>query len=185
VTEIDNDNIGDMNSRTRIFADSKEAALTAIVAALYVVLTWVVAPIAYGPIQFRVSEGLKGSVIKKKVLIVSFIIGNALSNIFSPQAGIWEFVWMPFWNLIGGGACYLIANKLSYNFSYKDVDYNLFYFAGSFAYALCIAFAVAFMLAFLFAIPFWILFPFLLLSEAVLIVGLTPVMTRIMNEIEW
>ena len=185
MTQIEVDEIGETDSQMKIFADSKEAALTAIMAALYAVLTWVVAPIAYGPLQFRVSEGLKGSVIKKKVLILSFIIGNALSNIFSPQAGIWEFVWMPFWNLIGGGACYIIANKLSYTFRYKDGEYNLFYFVGSFVYALCIAFAVAFMLAFLFAIPFWLLFPLLLLPETVLIVGLTPVMTRVMNEIEW
>jgi len=183
--QMDEKHMNEKNRQMKIFADSKEAALTAIVAALYVVLTWIVAPIAYGPLQFRVSEGLKGSVIKKKVLIISFIIGNALSNIFSPQAGIWEFIWMPFWNLIGGGACYLIANKLTYEFKYKDGEYNLFYFVGAFIYALHIAFAVAFMLAFLFAIPFWILFPFLLTSETVLIVGLTPVMTRIMNEIEW
>ena len=183
--EMDAQQMNEKNSQMKIFADSKEAALTAIMAALYAVLTWVVAPIAYGPLQFRVSEGLKGSVIKKKVLIISFIIGNALSNIFSPQAGIWEFVWMPFWNLIGGGACYLIANKLTYNFNYKDGEYNLFYFVGAFVYAFCIAFAVAFMLAILFALPFWILFPVLLLPEAVLIVGLTPVMTRVMNEIEW
>ena len=185
MTQIDVDNKGETNRQLKIFADSKEAALTAIMAALYAVVTWLVAPIAYGPLQFRVSEGLKGSVINKKVLIISFIIGNALSNIFSPQAGIWEFVWMPLWNLIGGGACYLIANNLTYMFEYKEIEYNLFYFVGSFVYALCIAFAVAYMLVFLFFIPFWLLFPLLLLPEVVLIVGFTPVMTRVMNEIEW
>ena len=29
---------------------------SAIVAALYAVLTWVLAPISYGPIQFRIAE---------------------------------------------------------------------------------------------------------------------------------
>ena len=38
--------------------DIRFIASSAIIAALYVALTWVLAPISYGAIQFRISEVL-------------------------------------------------------------------------------------------------------------------------------
>ena len=55
-------------------------AQSAIVAALYVVLTWVLAPISYGAIQFRISEILMLLVVFQPKFAPALILGCFLSN---------------------------------------------------------------------------------------------------------
>lgn len=56
----------------------------AVVAALYVALTWALPGLAYGPIQFRVSELLMLLCFFKKDYIVSLTVGCAVANLLSP-----------------------------------------------------------------------------------------------------
>ena len=53
---------------------------SAIVAALYAVLTWILAPISYGPIQFRIAEILVLLVFFNPKYIYSIIIGCFIAN---------------------------------------------------------------------------------------------------------
>ena len=53
---------------------------SAIVAALYAVLTWVLAPISYGPIQFRIAEILVLLVFFNPKYAYAIIIGCFVSN---------------------------------------------------------------------------------------------------------
>ena len=53
---------------------------SAIVAALYAVLTWVLAPISYGPIQFRISEILVLLVFFNPKYAYAIILGCFVSN---------------------------------------------------------------------------------------------------------
>ena len=74
----------------------------AILAALYVVLTWGIAPISYGPIQFRVSEALKVLVLFDPWLVLGIGIGTLIANLTSPMVGPWELAWMPLTDIVGG-----------------------------------------------------------------------------------
>ena len=67
-----------MNKRT-IFI-----ARTGIIAALYFVLTFILQPISFGPLQFRVSEVLAIMPIFFLEAIPGLTIGCLIANIFSP-----------------------------------------------------------------------------------------------------
>lgn len=56
-------------------------AESAIIAALYVVLTWLLAPISYGAIQFRLSEVLILLVVFKPKYAFALIVGCLIANI--------------------------------------------------------------------------------------------------------
>lgn len=56
----------------------------AIVAAVYAVLTAVIAPISYGPIQFRLSEIMTLLAFIDPLYIPGLVLGCAISNLFSP-----------------------------------------------------------------------------------------------------
>lgn len=59
----------------------KFIAESAIIAALYVVITWLFAPISYGPIQFRISEVLVLLVVLNPKFAYALVIGCFVSNI--------------------------------------------------------------------------------------------------------
>jgi uncharacterized membrane protein len=149
---------------------SATIAEVGVVAALYAALTVLLQPASYGPLQFRVAEVLKPLVIWEPHLIAAFVLGNLLGNLASPYAGPWELVFMPFTNLIGAWACYALGRRWP--------------FAGAALYALTIAAAVSLMLSVLTRAPFLALFPPLLLSEGVLIVGGVPVMRAVLRSTE-
>ncbi len=69
----------------------KFLAESAIIAALYVALTWVLSPISFGSIQFRISEVLVLLVFFNPKFIFSLIIGCFISNVTSPL-GWWDMV---------------------------------------------------------------------------------------------
>lgn len=58
----------------------KFIAEAAIIAALYAALTWIFAPISYGPIQFRISEILVLLVVLNPKYAVSLILGCFIAN---------------------------------------------------------------------------------------------------------
>lgn len=58
---------------------------TAIIASLYAVITLALAPISYGPIQFRVSEIMVLLAFFDPYYIVGLTIGCFIANIFGPN----------------------------------------------------------------------------------------------------
>ena len=133
-----------------------------VVAAAYAALTYLLAPVSYGPLQFRIAESLKPLVIWEPHLIPAFVIGNFLSNVRSQFVGPWELVWMPFANLVGAWVCWRLGRVNSY--------------LGAAAYALIIAGAVATMLSFILHARLSFLFPPLAASELILLLGGVPLM---------
>ena len=81
---------------------TREVVLVAVVAALYAVMTIAIAPLSYGPIQFRVSEVLKVLVLFDPWLSLGIGIGTFFANMASPFVGPWELVWMPLTDVAGG-----------------------------------------------------------------------------------
>lgn len=64
--------------------DIRFIAESAIIAALYVALTWLLTPISYGAIQFRISEALILLVALNPKYAYALIIGCFISNTTSP-----------------------------------------------------------------------------------------------------
>lgn len=78
----------------------KFIAQSAIIAALYAVLTWLLAPISYGAIQFRISEILVLLVIFNPKYAYALIIGCLVANTTS-SLGWYDIVFGTFATLIG------------------------------------------------------------------------------------
>ena len=83
----------------------------AVISALYVALTYLVAPVAYGPIQFRVSECLVLLVAARRHLILFVPIGCAVANLLSPYAGVWDLVFMPVMSTVGALPFYFFGRR--------------------------------------------------------------------------
>lgn len=74
----------------------------AILAALYAVFTIGIAPLSYGPIQFRVAEALKVFVLFDPLYALGIGIGTFFGNLASPFVGPWELIFMPLTDMVGG-----------------------------------------------------------------------------------
>lgn len=63
-------------------------AVNAIVAAVYVVLTLISAPLAYGLAQFRISEMMNHLIVFSKKYFFGIVCGVLIANLFSPNGAI-------------------------------------------------------------------------------------------------
>ena len=79
-----------------------------MIAALYAVFTLALAPISYGPIQFRVSEALKVFVLLDPFYAFGIGLGTLIANINSPMVGPWELIFMPITDMVGGLIAWLL-----------------------------------------------------------------------------
>jgi uncharacterized membrane protein len=139
---------------------ARRVAIAGVVGALYVVLSLAVAPIAFGPIQFRVGEALKPLVIKYPVVIPAFGVGTVIINLFSPFAGALELVFMPLVDVTGGVLCYLVARRIGGAFGT---------YLASLLYALYTAAGVGVVLTFVAGLPYLAAFASVAASEIVLL----------------
>jgi len=147
----------------------------AIIAALYAVLTWGVAPIGYGPLQFRVSEVLKVLVLFDPWLVLGIGIGTFFANLLSPFAGPWDLAWMPFTDVAGG----LLAWAL-----YRFVLRGHWPVVPMAVYALTTGTAVGLMLWAFGLGGFWLLAGAVAASELIILIGGTPLMFWIEEMLE-
>ena len=139
---------------------ARRVAVAGVVGALYVVLSLAVAPLAFGPIQFRLGEVLKPLVIKYPVTIPAFAVGVGIVNLFSPVAGGLELVLMPAVNLVGGALCWLVARR---------IGGKVGTYVASLLFALIIAAGVATVLHFAAGLPYLVAFGSVAVSEVVLL----------------
>jgi uncharacterized membrane protein len=145
---------------TPVQSPARRVAIAGVVGALYVVLSLAVAPIAFGPIQFRVGEALKPLVIKYPATIPAFGVGTVIINLFSPFAGMLELVFMPLVDVTGGIICYLVARRIGGAFGT--------YFA-SLIYALWTAAGVGVVLTVAAGLPYPLAFASVAVSEIILL----------------
>jgi uncharacterized membrane protein len=139
---------------------ARRVAIAGVVGALYVVLSLAVAPIAFGPIQFRLGEALKPLVIKYPVVIPAFGIGTVIINLFSPFAGTLELVFMPLVDVTGGVLCYLVARR---------IGGSLGTYLASLLYALYTAAGVGVVLTVATGLPYPVAFASVAVSETILL----------------
>jgi uncharacterized membrane protein len=139
---------------------ARTVAVAGVVGALYVVLSLLVAPLAYGPIQFRLGEVLKPLVIKYPATIPAFAVGVGIVNLFSPQTGGLELVLMPIVNLVGGTLCWFMARR---------IGGIVGTYIASLVFALVIAAGVATVLHFAAGLPYLVAFASVAVSEVILL----------------
>lgn len=84
----------------------------AVLAALYAVFTVGIAPLSYGPVQFRVAEALKVFVLFDPLYALGIGIGTFFGNLASPFVGPWELVFMPLTDMAGGLLAWFIYRLL-------------------------------------------------------------------------
>ncbi|WP_207957008.1 QueT transporter family protein [Rubrobacter tropicus] len=143
--------------------------MAGVVGALYVVLSLLVAPLAFGPVQFRLGEVLKPLVIRYPATIPAFAVGVGLVNLFSPVAGGLELLLMPLVNLVGGALCWLVAHR---------VGGRAGTYLASTLFALVIAAGVATVLHFAAGLPYLVAFGSVAVSELVLLLLGNAVLVR-------
>lgn len=148
---------------------ARRVAVAGVVGALYVVLSLLVAPLAFGPVQFRLGEVLKPLVIKYPATIPAFAVGVGFVNLFSPLAGGLELVLMPLVNLAGGGLCWLVARRIGSRAGT---------YVASALFALVIAAGVATVLHFAAGLPYLVAFGSVVVSELVLLLLGNAVLVR-------
>lgn len=91
--------------------DVQRLVRIAAVAALYAVLTLLIAPIAYGAVQFRLSELLVLLCFYNRDYRWSMVLGCAVANLFSPL-GIYDVVFGTFATLLTVLCVYRCRNLL-------------------------------------------------------------------------
>ncbi len=148
---------------------ARRVAVAGVVGALYVVLSLLVAPLAFGPVQFRLGEVLKPLVIKYPATIPAFAVGVGLVNLFSPLAGGLELVLMPVVNLVGGVLCWFVARR---------VGGRAGTYVASALFAIVIAAGVATVLHFVAGLPYLVAFGSVAVSELVLLLAGNAIFVR-------
>jgi len=137
--------------------NTRTIARAGVIAALYAVVTYVVAPLSWGPLQFRASELLKGvTLLLGWPAIWGFTLGNFLSNIGSPYVGPHELVLMPCINFVGSWLAWRLRGYPALGLS---------------VYALLIAGGVATVLTYNLGAPWLVIAASVAISELALIVG--------------
>ena len=148
---------------------ARRVAIAGVVGALYVVLSLAVAPIAFGPVQFRIGEALKPLVIKYPVVIPAFGIGTVIINLFSPFAGPLELIFMPLVDVTGGVICYFVARSIGTTFGT---------YVASLVYALWTAAGVGVVLTVSAGLPYLPSFASVAVSEVILLLAGNALLVR-------
>lgn len=86
---------------------TKDLAINALIATLYVAITLLFKPFSYGPIQVRLSEALLLLLIVNKRLSYGLILGCLVANFFS-ELGIYDVV---FGTLATALTCYAMIRS--------------------------------------------------------------------------
>ena len=135
---------------------SKDLSLIAIFASLYAVLVYLLAPISFYVLQFRVAGIIRPAIAKKWVLAIGYAIGVVVGNLFSPFVGIYELLFMPFMSFIAGILGYILATKFNNNYLVTGI-----------VIATIIPLSVSWMLNQVSSIPLLATLPYLFISEQI------------------
>ena len=139
---------------------------TAVIAALYAVFTVSIAPLSYGPIQFRVAEAFKVFVLFDPLYALGIGIGTFFGNLASPFVGPWELIFMPLTDMAGGVLIYFLNRWTGSRFPLVALT----------IYAITTSLSVGLMLTVLGAGGFWILTGSVAVSEIIILIAGYPLM---------
>lgn len=89
---------------------TKNMTIVAMIAAIYVLLTYLFAPLSFNYIQFRVSEVLTVLPFFTRLAIPGLFIGTIISNLLSP-AGIYDVIFGSLATLLAAYLTSLMKNR--------------------------------------------------------------------------
>ena len=134
---------------------SRRLVRGAIIASLYIVVTYVVAPIGFGHIQFRASEAFTVLPIIMPEAVIALFIGVLLANFLGGLGPV---------DIICGSLITLLAAYLTYRTRHSRIAY---------AWPILLnGLLVSIYLAPMLGIPYWFCALCLTISEAVVVIGL-------------
>lgn len=136
----------------------------ALIASLYVVLTYVLAPVSYGPLQFRISEALTVLPILYSEAIPGLFIGTMIANMLGGLGP---------WDIFGGSTVTLVAAWLTYKSS--DTKIALIW------PIILNAVFVSLYLSFLYNVPYWLTVVSIGISEAAVVILVGYPLLRILQ----
>lgn len=146
--------------------DTQGLVKAGLVTALYIVLTIFVAPVAFGPIQFRISEGLNFLGLYNKRYIASITLGVMIVNAI--QSTIVDVVVGSFHTLVSLIIARYLANLVVKVFKDKVKDTMVIRYIVMTLVFTVTMFIIAIMLMYMgFADFFWETYAFLALSELI------------------
>ncbi|NLY55387.1 MAG: QueT transporter family protein [Firmicutes bacterium] len=125
----------------------------AIIAALYVILVWLLAPVSFGPIQFRLAEALTLLPMLYVEAVPGLFVGVLLANLLG-GLGLWD--------VFGGSLVTLLAAYITWRFRHKPVIAIL-------SPIVCNAFLISLYLHYIFTLPYWVMVLSIGASEAVVV----------------
>jgi uncharacterized membrane protein len=132
---------------------TKKLARGAAITALYIAITYFLAPVSFGPIQFRAAEALTVLPIIFPEAVPALFLGVLLANIIGGLGMV---------DIIGGSLVTLLAAYVTY----KNRDNILAYLSP----ILFNAFLISIYLHLLFSLPYWLTVLQIGASEAVVVV---------------
>src|SRR6056297_3248009 len=145
--------------------NSKKLTRGAMIAGLYIVITYLLAPVSFGPLQFRAAEALTVLPIIYPEAIPALFIGVLLANIIGGLGLV---------DIIGGSLVTLLA------------AYGTYYFRESFLAFLSPivlnGFLISIYLHLLFEIPYWITVIQISISEAVVVLLLGYPLVQVLKK---
>jgi len=132
--------------------NTKKIARGAAITALYVVITYFLAPVSFGPIQFRAAEALTVLPILFPEAVPALFLGVLLANVIGGLGMV---------DIVGGSLVTLLAAYATY----KNRD-NIFAYLSPILFN---AFLISIYLHTLFGLPYWLNVIQIGLSEAVVV----------------
>lgn len=144
----------------------RSMAVSGIIAALYVAVSLLIAPLAFSSIQFRISEIFNHLVVFNKKYFFGIVIGVFVANLFSPL-GMIDLVFG-----VGMTVLALIATILSAKFI-NDITQRMIFNIAMFA---IFSFLIAIELNIVFGIPFGMGWLTVAIGEIVVMTVGIPVM---------
>ena len=134
-----------------------QLARAGVIAALYVSITYALAPVSFGPIQFRLSEALTVLPILFPESILGLFIGTLIANILGGLGP---------WDIFGGSLVTLLAAWITYRYRRSWIAYA--------SPIVCNALLISISLHLIFEVPYWLAAVGIGVSEAfsVLVIGI-------------
>lgn len=146
---------------------TKNLVTNAVVAALYVAVTAILAPISFGALQFRVAEIFNHLIIFNRKYIFGIVSGVFISNLlFSTMVG---------YDLVFGVGHSLLSLIIASGFMKKINNIQLKFFINSAVFTI-LSSLIAWELYLAFSVPFWFGYLTVGIGEFVIMIVGAPIM---------
>ncbi|MCJ7841986.1 QueT transporter family protein [Lederbergia sp. NSJ-179] len=155
---------------------TKTLVINGILAALYIVVTLLIKPIAFSSIQFRLSEMFNHLVVFNKKYIFGIVVGVFLANLFFTDLGLYDLLFG-----VGQSIIALSITIFSSNFI-KNIWMRMIFNTIIFSFTM---FLIAIELNLALGYPFWITWLSVAMSEFIVMMIGAPLIMALNKRINF